>query len=150
MEKLGARKFVAMSAALMMLLWNLRAYNLRIESGGKGEFITTPFVFLGNNRYEPQFLSYPSRESLTDGVLSAFYSHGIGRLGMARIALMAFLGQVSKSPEVKIFEAAELTVRSRRKRLRVSRDGEIGWMRPPLHYRILPKAIDVLSPPGKP
>jgi diacylglycerol kinase family enzyme len=150
MEKLGLRKYTAMTIAFITLGWYLRSFKIRIETGGKGEYIDTPFLFLGNNRYDPQFLSYANRESLSDGVLSVFYSHGVGRLGLLWIALMAFLGQLKNSPEVKIMEAAELTVSSRHRRLRVSRDGEIGWMKPPLHYRILPKAINVLSPPKEP
>jgi diacylglycerol kinase family enzyme len=146
MEKLGIRKYTAMTMALMILVWDLRILKLQIETGGKNKFIKTPFFFLGNNLYDPKFLSYAKRESLSDGVLSVFYSHGIGRFGLSRIAFMAALGQLKKLPEVKIFEAPDLTVKSRYRWLRVSRDGEIGWMTSPLHYRILPKAIHILSP----
>lgn len=149
-ERLGLRKYVAMFAAFIMLLIDLRFYDLHIEANGEGDRITTPFVFFGNNRYEPRFLSYPARESLTDGVLSAFYFPGAGRFRLFKIALSAFLGKMRSSPEVKFLEAKELTVTTRHKRLRVSRDGEIGWMKPPLHYRILPRAIDVLLPSEEP
>ena len=147
MEKFGLRKYTAMAMAFMTLVWDLRIFELQIETSGKEEFIRAPFLFLGNNLYDPQFLSYAKRESLSDGLLSVFYPQGVGRFGLARIALMAFLGRLKNLPEMNIFESAELTVKSRHGWLRVSRDGEIGWMRPPLHYRILPKAINVLSPP---
>ncbi len=149
MEKFGLRKYTAMAMAFMTLVWDLRIFELQIETSGKEEFIRAPFLFLGNNLYDPQFLSYAKRESLSDGVLSVFYPHRVGRFGLARIALMAFLGRLKDLPEMNILESAKLTVKSRLGWLRVSRDGEIGWMKPPLHYRILPKAINVLSPPKK-
>jgi len=45
----------------------------------------------------------------------------------------------------------EILIESRRKRLRVSTDGEVSVMTPPLRYRIRPRALAVMLPePARP
>ncbi len=146
MERLGLSKYAAMAYALLKLMWKLPAYNLLIEKEGALEYVQTPFLFLGNNRYDPRFPAYTKRESLEDGKLCVFYSHGMKRLGLASIGIRTLLGRIREAPELVEMDASELTIRSRHRKLRVALDGELYKMRTPLHARILPGALNVIFP----
>lgn len=145
-RQLGLSKYMAMSYAFLSLLRDLPAFELLIDKDGTRERIRTPFMFLGNNRYDPKFLSYARRESLTDGCLSIFYAHEVGVLGLMDIGLKLIFGKAKQAPAMETSEAVSLTVKSRMRRLRVALDGEVLTMSTPLHVRVLPKALNVLFP----
>lgn len=107
----------------------------------------TPFVFVGNNRYESSGLHIGERERLDTGRLWVYRAPHATRLVLFRLALQALAGRNSPR-DLKIFDAAEFWVGSRNKRLSVATDGEVTTLDTPLHYRILPRALSVIVPVG--
>jgi diacylglycerol kinase family enzyme len=142
-SKLGIRKYWAMAFAIMRLFWSFPVYDLVIEEAGKRDSARTPFLFVGNNRYQPEFLSTAKRESLSDGCLSVYYGNHLKRLWLMKVAIGVLLG-AREIADLQVLEAAEVTVTARRHNLHVAIDGEIRRMRSPLRFRILPRSLHVL------
>jgi YegS/Rv2252/BmrU family lipid kinase len=108
----------------------------------------TPFIFVGNNRYETHGLRIGERDRLDGGHLWVCRAPGADRAALIRLAVRAVLRKTTLG-ELKILEADELWVHTRRnRRLKVANDGEVFTTRAPLHYRILPKSLRVIVPPG--
>jgi diacylglycerol kinase family enzyme len=107
--------------------------------------LRTPFVFVGNNRYEISGLEIGTRASLCSGRLWACMAPRAGRRNLVRMALRALMGRVSDH-ELDALEAHEIWVQPRTRRISVSTDGEVSVMDAPLRYRIRPRALGVVVP----
>ncbi len=105
----------------------------------------TPFLFVGNNRYEIAGLEIGRRMSLDSGRLWVCMAPRTGRRNLARMALRALLGRVTDH-ELNAFEVEEIWVETATPRVNVSTDGEVSVMVAPLHYRIRPHALGVVVP----
>lgn len=136
-RKIG--KWPAMVAASFRALVRFRTYTLTI---GKETF-TTPFVFIGNNRYEVDAFGVAQRNSLTSGIVSVFIAKTASRLVLLKIAILTLVGRGHLLEEFDVREARSVTIRSRHAGLSVSRDGEIGRTITPLEYKIHPKYLRV-------
>lgn len=105
----------------------------------------TPFLFVGNNRYEISGLEIGRRSSLSSGRLWVCMPPRIGRVHLLGMALRTLTGRVG-ADELNSFETEEIWVEPRTPSVRVSTDGEVSLMTAPLHYRIRPAALHVVVP----
>ena len=106
----------------------------------------TPFVFVGNNRYEISGLEIGKRMSLVSGQLWACMAPPrTNRRNLVRMALRTLTGRVSDH-ELHALEAREIWVHTKTSPINVSIDGEVIAMDAPLHYRICPRALGVIVP----
>ncbi len=145
-QRRGHVKWVAFLLAVgsVMRRYSLVSVRLRSEethAAARG----TPFVFVGNNRYEIAGLEIGTRSSLNSGRLWACVAPKTGRRNLMRMALRAFLGHVADH-ELDAFEAEEFFVETATRSVNVSTDGEVTIMDAPLHYRIRPGALGVVAP----
>ena len=69
------------------------------------------------------------------------------RLGLVWMALRGLVGRLDQAEDFEAMTLAELTVRTRKKTLRLALDGEATRMAAPLHFRVLPGALRVIAPP---
>ena len=120
--------------------------DVRLNADGKEISTRTPFVFVGNNKYEMQSFNIGTRARLDAGLLSLYFSHRTSRLGLVRLALRALFGRVEKAEEFVAMCTTEVSIETRRRRIRVATDGEVTMMEPPLRYRIRPLALRVIVP----
>jgi diacylglycerol kinase family enzyme len=111
--------------------------------------VTSPLIFVGNNRYEMKLFRIGRRSHLDRGELFLYVARDRSRLGFLALAVRALLGRLD--PE-KDFVSAGLpnveVATSWRRSLRVALDGEVMRLSPPLHYRVRPRALRVLAPPA--
>ncbi len=145
-QRRGHVKWVAFLLAVgsVMRRYSLVSVRLRSEethAAARG----TPFVFVGNNRYEIAGLEIGTRSTLNSGRLWACVAPKTGRRNLMRMALRAFLGHVADH-ELDAFEAEEFFVETATRSVNVSTDGEVTMMDAPLHYRIRPGALGVVAP----
>jgi diacylglycerol kinase family enzyme len=105
----------------------------------------TPFLFVGNNRYEIVGLEIGTRASLHSGRLWVCMASRTGRRNLVHMVLKAPTGR-ENDHELDAFEAEEISVQPRTKRINVSTDGEVSVMEAPLRYRIRPRALGVIVP----
>jgi diacylglycerol kinase family enzyme len=105
----------------------------------------TPFLFVGNNRYQTSGLEIGTRLRLDSGRLWVCTAPSHRRRNIVHLILKA-LGGHEADQELNIFETEELWVEPGTARVNVSTDGEVSIMDAPLHYRIRPRALGVIVP----
>jgi diacylglycerol kinase family enzyme len=110
----------------------------------------TPFVFIGNNKYEMDMLNIGGRTHLDEGELSLYMTNRTGRLGLVRLALRALLRGLHQEKDFVALCTKEIWIETRHKHVRVALDGEVTRIVPPLDYRARPKALRVLTPANDP
>lgn len=141
-------KWLALAWSAVAVLWRMPRIRLRLRAEGVDAPVVTPFLFVGNNRYEPRLLSERKRSALDRGELRVYVARG-GRRSFVRIAIRWLAGR-GRDEDVAELSARAVSVESRRRALDVAADGEVLRLRPPLRYVIHPGALAVLAPRAAP
>ena len=145
-RRLHLGKWPALLRATWHALRDPHTFTVRLEVDGASLQRRTPFVFVGNNRYQLQGFGAGSRPRLDEGVLSVFVLRPQTLTGFLRLAVRALLGRVSADEDFEAFVAGELQVESARTTVEVALDGEVAQLASPLQYRVRPRALQVLVP----
>ena len=142
----GVGKWRAFAQASFYALRSYSKFHVMMTpAGGPAIEERTPFVFIGNNVYALSGARLGQRSRLDAGKLWVHGAPNTSRVRLLWLALRAFLG-VNDARAWHCFEAEELSISLRRKRVRVSFDGEVGVFQAPLRYRIRPLALKVIVP----
>lgn len=142
----GWPKWIAMARAAFTVLRHYSLLRVRLEAGGEARIRRAPIVFIGNNEYVMSGFNMGARARLDGGLLSVHVPHDLGPWELLAIPLKALFGRLRHVRNFDVFQAAEILVETRRKRLAVALDGEVDYMRPPLRYRALPGALRLIAP----
>lgn len=150
-QRKGVRKWIAFVKALVYVLRRPRSIYLRLKIDDEhSRARKTPFVFIGNNRYEISGLSIGKRAGLTDGRIWICQAPTADRWGLFRLTLRALAGSIRDS-DLEAVEAREVWIDTRHRRAAgesdISTDGEVARMAAPFHYRSRPAALRVIVPP---
>jgi len=146
----GLPKWIAFIRALFYAARTHTSVYLRLKiDNERSEIRKTPFVFIGNNRYELAGLQIGKRASLTGGHLWICKAPDVGRAGLLRLTLRALTGRL-KGRDLEATEAREAWIETRSPHTSISTDGEVQRIQSPLHYRSLPQALKVLVPRNPP
>jgi diacylglycerol kinase family enzyme len=147
-EKSQAKGTGKWNAFLQAVLYVMRRYarlNVSMAAPEKTMALRTPFVFIGNNRYEVAGLQAGSRQHLDHGVLWIHAAPNAGRARLLWLAVKTLLGFASHR-EWHNFETRALEIHLRGSGVRVSVDGEVVRLASPLRYRTLPGVLKVMVP----
>jgi YegS/Rv2252/BmrU family lipid kinase len=144
--RLGRGKLLATLIATLNAMRRFPALHVRIGIENKSVLRRTPFVFVGNNRYEMSLMSVRGRHRLDEGLLSLYVTNRTGRFGMLRLALRALFGRLEQAKDFESIYLPELWIETGKRRLHVALDGEVENLSPPLHYRSVPAALTVFVP----
>jgi YegS/Rv2252/BmrU family lipid kinase len=145
-QQLGMGKWTAFVWASLQVLRRFRLLEVSLMTDGESFACRTPFVFVGNNRYETEGFRIGGRERLDAGELSLYVTSRTGRLSLIWLALRGLLGGLSKEKDFTAMSATEINIATRHHRLRVATDGEVTIMKPPLRYKVIPRALNVIVP----
>lgn len=145
-QKLGHGKWPAFVWAAFSVMRRYPFIDVRLNVDGEEISSRTPFVFIGNNEYEMESFNIGGRARLDAGQLSLYFSHRTRRLGLVALGLRALLARVEKTEEFVAMLTTEVSIETRRSRIRVATDGEVIMMQPPLRYRVRPGALNVIVP----
>jgi len=145
-RRLGRGKWTAFGWAALAALRRYPFLRVRLTLGEQGHARRTPFVFIGNNEYHMQGFNIGERARIDGGMLSVYVAQRPTRFGLLKLALRALFGRLRQSREFHVFQAGEMVIETRHRRLRVATDGEVTVMAPPLRYRIRPAALPVIVP----
>ncbi len=140
------RRWAAMIRATWNALWRFRVRTVTLRVDGRVWRVTTPLVFVGNNRYETRLLSLGRRSALEDGLLWLYVARNTSRLGVVRLAARMVLGRLEQAQDFEAVATTELELRTRRRHLRVAVDGEVLPMVSPVRWRARPQALAVVIP----
>ncbi|HEV7475957.1 MAG TPA: diacylglycerol kinase family protein [Pyrinomonadaceae bacterium] len=145
-QRLGHGKWPAYVWAAFAVLRRYPFLDVRVGIDGQKLDSRTPFVFIGNNKYEMEALNVGSRPCLDKGELSLYMTNRTGRLGLLRLALRALFRGLHPEKDFVALCTKEIWIATKHKRVRVALDGEVTVMEPPLHYLVRPQALRVLTP----
>jgi diacylglycerol kinase family enzyme len=142
----GLNKWIAQAAAIIKVLRRFPFIDVSIDTPDTLIVQHTPFVFIGNNNYEIQGLNIGSRPALNTGLLCVYVAAPVSRLRFVGMGAAALLGFADKLNALRSLSTTVCRIESRRRSVRVSVDGEVLRLEPPLHYRIRPGALKVIVP----
>ncbi len=146
LQKSGYRKFPALLRASFHVLMRYRRLYLELHPAeGPALHRNTPVLFIGNNAYDTSLTQLGTRPSIGQGKLWIMMPSASTRWSLL-LSVFAILAGTEKTSDVVTFEETELVVASRRRRLKVAVDGEVLRLKPPLNYRLRPKALRVIVP----
>jgi len=145
-EKLGFNRRIAQLWAASVSLVRMPVLDVALTIDSSRMRRRTPLIFVGNNQYEFEGVNVGERGSLTEGQLFVSIINSTSRLHFLRLVFLALAGKIKDRDEFAAFSTMEAIVESRRGLVRVSLDGEVVVMRPPLHYRMRPASLRVLTP----
>jgi len=145
-QRRGLPKWVAFLRALLYVARNHSSLylHLKVDQAGS-EFRKTPFIFIGNNRYELTGLDIGKRNSLVGAHLWVCKAPDASRGGLLRLTLRALAGRL-KDEDLEATEAKEAWIETHSRHAHVSADGEVLAMEGPLHYKSRPQALKVIVP----
>ena len=145
-QRLGHGKWWAAAWATLRMFRLSPFLRVRIEADGKSFLRKTPFVFVGNNRYEMELYNIGRRPKLDDGKLSVYFLHRGGRWGVVMLLFHTLTGRVKQWRDFEEVLTDSVTIQTRKRLMQVAFDGEVSILETPLEYKILPGALKVLVP----
>ena len=149
-EQLQRRRFnnrwLAMLLAIVSVMRRFPTLRVRIVTDHQTIYRDTPFVFVGNNRYESQLFAVGNRKRLDAGELGLYFTRRVGRFGLVRLALRTMLGRLEQDRDFEATSAKEFWLETGRRAVPVATDGELRRLAPPLHFRTRPGELRVLAP----
>jgi diacylglycerol kinase family enzyme len=143
----GTGKWRAMARAALTTLrrFPLMRVELRMLDGAVR--LTTPLVFVGNNRYDMRLFALGRRQALDEGRLWLYVARDGGRVGFLGLAGRALLGRLDQARDFLALAVGEVEIGDRRRTMRVAFDGEPCEVASPLRLAIRPRALRVFAPP---
>jgi diacylglycerol kinase family enzyme len=108
--------------------------------------LRTPFVFVGNNRYELDLPRISVRTCLERGELSVYTARCRTRFCIAHLAWLALRKKLDQAENFDACCTSELEADHRHRSMRVAIDGEVHHLNSPLFFRSQPRRLKVLAP----
>jgi len=148
--RFGRHRLVVLFASAMTLLRTHRPLRLRIDCEGAVREITTPTLFVGNNRLQLERVGLSESDQLDNGRIAAVMLRPITTLQMLGLMLRGALGSLGQADTIERFEFTQMQVRPRllpgRRSIRVAMDGEIKRMHVPLDIACSPRPLFLIKP----
>ena len=146
----GRSRLVALGSAFVTLLREHRQLKLRIDHAGGTRVLRTPTLFVGNNPLQLQQIGLPEATQIEHGQLAAVLLKPVSTLAMLGLLARGALGQLGEADDVLSFAFDQITVAPAmpygKRRIKVATDGEIGWAKAPLQFRVSPQPLYLLKP----
>ncbi len=137
-------KWPAMVVAFLIVLTQIRRHRIMATIDGDKQLIKASFMFIGNNRYKIEQGDFSTRHSLQEGVLSVYVLKTAKFRKLLRVAWNGLRGQLAAETAFDIYEAREVTLQLRYKRVFIAFDGEVRREQPKLRYILRPAAMKVV------
>ena len=148
--RFGRSRWVAFGATLVTLLGKHRQLRLRIELGASARDVTTPTLFVGNNRLQLERVGLREARALDEGCIAAVMLRPIGAPAMLWLLFRGAIGTLGEASTVESFKFHRMVVKPRLalggRKVKVAFDGEVSWMRAPLVFRVSPRPLYLLKP----
>jgi diacylglycerol kinase family enzyme len=127
-------------------LSNRRRFSVEVDDGHVARKVLAMSIAVSNNPLAPTAGAIPKRESIDSGKLALYLSKHKSGAAMGWAIAQRMAGIWQRDPEIEELLADEIILRSNRRRVRLSNDGEIVEMNTPLHYTVKPRALNVMMP----
>ena len=153
-QNLRGRPFWPRVAGYFKLLRTILASRRHLELSidgdeEKGRRVRVLSLAVSNNVYRKQPSLIFTREALDQGRLGVYIAKPHSGLGFLWVLVRAALGFWTGDDRLDSLSAKKVVIKTRKKRLRLSNDGEVEVLKAPLYYQIHPKALKVFAPPAE-
>lgn len=150
-KKYGRSRFIAFVAGIATLLREHRQVNLTFQRDGQTVTLRTPTLFIGNNPLQLRQIGILQEgETLEPGQLMAVTIRPVSTLGILWLMICGTFGKLGEADNVIIFRFSELSIKRagsfRSRAVKIATDGEVGWARLPLEFRMSPEPLYLLKP----
>jgi len=145
-QRFGRGKWISTGMAAVSVFRQYPILNLTLQANETALPRRTPFVFVGNNRYDISLLSLGARSRMDGGELGIYLANRSDRFGLLRLMVRALLGRLNQARDFEMLSVQNLRIDTRARLVQVALDGELCLLTPPLEYRILPRALKVIVP----
>ena len=146
-EKHGLPKWLANIPATREALRRLPQHRLHLDLPEGHREVTTPMLFVGNNRYAMEAGKGGQREALDAGVMSLFAVSARSGGALIGVALRTLIGRADASRDfAAIGEARRFSVDDGSSDREIALDGEVVELDMPLEFSIEPGALEVVAP----
>ena len=149
-KKKGRNRWVALAEASLSILEHYSLLRVRLCLDGKELSRKTPFVFIGNNKYEMKGVHIGGRRRLDAGELCLFAANRASGVELLRLAFRALFGRLREASDFDVLITKQVSIETREPRASVSTDGEVNEMNTPLSYLTHPGALRVIVPVNVP
>lgn len=149
-RQFGRYRPVALWSGLMTLLREHRQLVVEIEHDAGRERLRTTTIFVGNNSLQLERLGLDESDAVSRCRLAGAIVQSVGTAELLGLALRGLLGRLGEDERVRDFSFQRLTVRPLsgvgKRGIKIAVDGEIGWCRPPITFRVAPQPLMLLVP----
>jgi diacylglycerol kinase family enzyme len=117
---------------------------LRTETG---EVVyETPMVMVCSNGFQMETFALEGKECLNAGRFALYVARMAGRATILRLGGRAIVRRLRTGIDYEAICVSEVTIETRRRRLRAALDGELEEVKSPMHFRLASKQLVVLAP----
>jgi diacylglycerol kinase family enzyme len=142
-------KWRAMAVASWEVFRRLRRMRLEVETAGRTTHLRTPLVVISNNRYTGHVLDGSIRARLDEGRLWLHTTRAHRHGDLLRLAWQALRRRLDDVDHLDTWPLTTATICAPTGTdIPIAADGELVTLRPPLVFRIRPRALHVLAPVG--
>lgn len=145
-ERFALRKSVAQLLATLRVFARRPVLDAELEVDGQIERCYSPFIFVGNNEYQVRPFEQQFRQALDRGRLCVFTTLERGLGGLFRLIWLSLRGRLEEAARFQARVGQAVSIRLRKRRVRVSKDGEVLRLETPLRYSVRPRALGVFVP----
>lgn len=145
----GRKPWVALMSGLVTLFEWRRQMVLETELDGQRAVVVTPTLFVANNQLQLERIGIQEEivTSVSQGRLVGLVTRPIGTWAMLVLMVRGALGRLGEADQVRSFSFERLNVKVRgARRVRVSTDGEVQVMVPPLSFSVAPQPLLLMIP----
>jgi diacylglycerol kinase family enzyme len=140
------RKWTAMIVALFRVFTRFPIIRVYLKTRDRLIKRNTPSVIVCNNPHQMKVFGVESASVPERGLLNVYLARSSSRLSMTWLFIRAAFGRLDQAKNFEAMALPEVTIDSRRHSARVSIDGEVTDMRPPLRYKVRETGLRVLVP----
>lgn len=145
-DEQGTGKWLAMGRAAVATLRRFPVVRVTLRLPTGAARVTTPLVFIGNNRYAMSLLDLGKREALDGGELWLYVASHRGRIGFVSLALRAVIGRLDQARDFLGVALPEVVIEDRRRTIPIAFDGEVCEVESPLRCFSRPASLPVIVP----
>jgi diacylglycerol kinase family enzyme len=148
-RQLGRQRWVAIVSGLVTLFEWRRQLRIDVELDGEHTLLTTPTLFIGNNKLQLDRIGIDPAVAgrVGEGRLAAVTTRPVSTWRMLVLALQGALGRLGEAQQVQSFRFRTVSVRVLgMRRVKVAVDGEVCMMTAPLRFAVSDLPLQLVLP----
>ncbi len=145
-KTLGRAKWPAMFVAFFRVFTRFPIIRVRLTTPARTVKRNTPSVIVCNNPHQMKVFGVESASVTERCMLNVYVARRSSRVGMIWLFVRAMFNSLDQAQNFESLPLEQVTIETSFGHTRVSIDGELADMRPPLKYQISTRPLRVLMP----